>query len=164
MNADIIYQVMLDPPIVAPALNEDASRNNPRGSRIGIFGMIFINIIDNVVGYISVGGACIAIYSDVCRLSLIREQTVLTFLMIVDNVIPNSDSHATGGSLDTCCPSATIGFPSTACVLKRVLLDCNVLGLSKMNIALSVVAKCVAAYQGILDEDMVVLTGIMAWA
>lgn len=90
MNADVIDYIAMNSPVVTPALNLDTDRTNPGRSRISVFGMIFVDVIDNVADDLTLGRASIAIDTGVFCVSLIWDQAIFTFLMIVHDIVANN--------------------------------------------------------------------------
>jgi hypothetical protein len=84
----------MNSPIVTLALDKNANGTNSGCSRIGFAANALVDIVDNVAGYFSISRAGIAVNAGVCRATLVGEQTVVTPLMIVDNIVANNGADA----------------------------------------------------------------------
>ena len=137
----------MNSPVVTPALYKNAVRTSSGRPRIGILGMIFVNVIDNVTNYLAMSRAYVAIDTGVCPVALVGEQTVITPLMIVHDIVANNRANAIMRILDSSCSGATIRCSTAPSILNRIVLDGDIQGPAQTNGLVSIMGKGVIAYQ-----------------
>jgi hypothetical protein len=136
----------MDLPVVTHALDKDADRANPSCPRIGVIGMIFVDVINNVADNLATSSARITIDAGVRSDSLFREQTFLAPLMIAHDIVANNGANAALRILNSRCSGATIGCSATLSVLNHIVLDGYIRCFDQLNGTVSIIVKGVVAY------------------